>query len=147
MNFKNNKVVPVQKNEGLTRKKTRQEKSSKIYNNRYQLQCKSQQNEIFHNKFIKEIIPCGYCKEKFNLGSNKLQIHCGKCNKFYHCHIGGKCRGDNCKVKMNNGNIEYLSYCLNCCDPFTISNGFCLCLDCKNINKKEKQIKYSGCCF
>ena len=88
------------------------------------------QKEEFHIKFIKEIIPCGYCNKKFNLASNELQINCGNCNKFFHCHIGGKCKGKNCSIIMPDGNIEHLSYCLSCCNPYTINNGYCLCNNC-----------------
>ena len=84
----------------------------------------------FHEKFIREIITCGFCLQKFDLGSNELQISCGGCDKFFHCHIGGKCRGENCSITMPDGSIEHISYCLNCCDSYTAKNGFCICNNC-----------------
>ena len=92
---------------------------------------KSRESIKFHDEFIKEIIPCGFCNEKFNLGSNELQINCGGCDKFFHCHIGGKCRGDDCCIQMPTGEIERISYCLNCCDSYTAKNGYCICNKCK----------------
>jgi hypothetical protein len=93
---------------------------------------KKKQREEFHNRFIREIISCGYCNEKFNLGSNKLQINCGGCDKFFHCHIAGKCKGKNCSIEMPNGSIEYISYCMDCSDILTIKNGYCLCKKCSS---------------
>lgn len=80
----------------------------------------------FHKKFISEIIPCGFCKTLFALGDSQLQINCAGCDKFYHCHIAGKCQCEKCTVEIN-GKKEYSSYCLSCVDPWTINGEFCKC--------------------
>ena len=87
------------------------------------------QREEFHKKFIAEIIPCGFCNEKFSIGDSELKINCTGCDKFFHCHIAGKCNGENCTIEIN-GKIEYSSYCLACVDPLTCKNGFCKCYKC-----------------
>jgi len=76
------------------------------------------------NKFNREVIYCGGCKEPFNLGSNKLKIHCNGCNQFFHCKIAGKCRGVDCTY---NGHTA--RYCFDCVS-LTYSNKECLCKDC-----------------
>ena len=122
--YKINKIVPLREN------KSNRENYDHQNNHKEEHSIASNQRKEFHEKFIKEIIPCGFCKKKFDLGSNELQISCGGCDKFFHCHIGGKCRGENCSITMPDGSIEHISYCLNCCDSYTAKNGFCICNNC-----------------
>jgi hypothetical protein len=125
--YKKNKIIPLKENNN---KKSNIERKNHHENIKREHSIAIKQKEEFHEKFIKEIIPCGHCNKKFNLGSNELQINCGGCDKFFHCHIGGKCKGGNCSIEMPDGTIEHLSYCLNCCNPYTINNGYCLCNNC-----------------
>jgi hypothetical protein len=125
--YKINKIVPLRENKSKRDNYDRVNNHNKI---KEEHSIVSNQRKEFHEKFIKEIIPCGFCSNKFNLGSNELQICCGGCDKFFHCHIGGKCQGENCSIIMPDGSVEYISYCLNCCDPYTTKNGFCICNNC-----------------
>ena len=83
----------------------------------------------FMDKFIKEAMVCGHCKEIFNLDSNKLKVHCNICNKFFHCGIAGECIGEDCTVLDSFGNIHRARYCLGCVSK-TFKNDKCLCKDC-----------------
>jgi len=83
----------------------------------------------FMDKFIKEAMVCGHCKEIFNLDSNKLKVHCNICNKFFHCGIAGECIGEDCTVLDSFGNIHRARYCLGCVSK-TFKNEKCLCKDC-----------------
>jgi len=125
-----NKVLPL--NPNRSSKKTPQERYIVHETIKEKNTIVNKQREEFHSKFIKEIIPCGFCNKKFDLGSNELKINCGSCDKFFHCHIGGKCSGENCSIEMPNGTIERISYCLNCCDSYTCQNGNCICNKCNN---------------
>jgi hypothetical protein len=82
----------------------------------------------FIDKFVKEVIYCGGCKQPFNLGSNELKIHCNLCDKFFHCKIAGECQGDNCTITKSNGEIHRASYCYDCMGLVTDTNK--LCKDC-----------------
>jgi hypothetical protein len=125
--LKKNKIQPICNDVQLIqneRPKTSYKKSRKVKKEEVELNKK--QNEEFHQKFIQEIIPCGYCNKKFTLGCNELKIHCGNCNKFFHCYVAGKCNCDKCSVIINN-KIEHLSYCLNCASTINCKPGFCKC--------------------
>ncbi len=82
----------------------------------------------FIDKFVKEVIYCGGCKQPFNLGSNELKIHCNLCNQFFHCKIAGECSGDDCKIIKENGEIHRSSYCYDCMGLVTQTKK--LCKDC-----------------
>ena len=41
----------------------------------------------YSQTFTAELIPCGGCKQVFDLGSEELKIHCNLCNQFFHCKI------------------------------------------------------------
>lgn len=77
----------------------------------------------------RECIICHHCKKMCKLRDNEIKIMCGECDKFFHCHIAGKCRGKDCTHITGNGS-HTLSYCLNCVDPMTIIDDTCLCNDC-----------------
>ena len=83
-------------------------------------------------KVSKEYIVCHHCKENFNLCSNEIKINCANCNKFFHCHIAGKCRGESCTEILYNSisNSHTLSYCLNCVNHMTVIDNTCLCNSC-----------------
>jgi trimethylamine:corrinoid methyltransferase-like protein len=91
-------------------------------------------------KINKECIVCHHCKQMFNLHSNEIKINCAGCDKFFHCHIAGKCRGKNCTETLHNGTCETtkhtLSYCLNCVNPMTVKDDTCLCNECVLDEKK-----------
>ena len=90
-------------------------------------------------KINKECIVCYHCKEMFNLRSNEIKINCAGCDKFFHCHIAGKCRG-NCTEIFHNSTGETthtLSYCLNCVNPMTVKKDTCLCNECVLDEKKK----------
>ena len=92
----------------------------------------------FHQKFISEIIPCGFCKTLFALGDSQLQINCAGCDKFFHCGIAGKCIGKNCNSDTSIGTNHKLSWCVNCVPPIPFNkekvsgDGYCLCTICFN---------------
>ena len=91
-------------------------------------------------KINKECIVCYHCKEMFNLRSNEIKINCAGCDKFFHCHIAGKCRGNNCTEIFHNSTGETthtLSYCLNCVNPMTVKKDTCLCNRCVLDEKKK----------
>jgi len=91
-------------------------------------------------KINKECIVCYHCKEMFNLRSNEIKINCAGCDKFFHCHIAGKCRGKNCTEIFHNSTSETthtLSYCLNCVNPMTVKEDTCLCNRCVLDEKKK----------
>jgi hypothetical protein len=90
-------------------------------------------------KINKECIVCYHCKEMFNLRSNEIKINCAGCDKFFHCHIAGKCRG-NCTEIFHNSigeTTHTLSYCLNCVNPMTVKKDTCLCNECVLEEKKK----------
>jgi len=90
-------------------------------------------------KINKECIVCHHCKQMFNLRSNEIKINCAGCDKFFHCHIAGKCRG-NCTEIFHNSTGETkhtLSYCLNCVNPMTVKKDTCLCNECVLDEKKK----------
>ena len=90
-------------------------------------------------KIPKECIACYQCKEIFKLKSGQIKINCAGCDKFFHCHIAGKCRG-NCTEIFHNSTGETkhtLSYCLNCVNPMTCNGNTCLCNDCVLDEKKK----------
>jgi hypothetical protein len=75
----------------------------------------------------------------FNLRSNEIKINCAGCDKFFHCHIAGKCRG-NCTEIFHNSigeTTHTLSYCLNCVNPMTVKKDTCLCNECVLDEKKK----------
>ena len=79
----------------------------------------------------RECIICHHCKKMCKLRDNEIKILCSSCDKFFHCHIAGKCRGKDCTHITGNGNNKHtLSYCLNCVNPMTIENDTCLCNSC-----------------
>ena len=90
-------------------------------------------NEKVDHKYIdklrREVIFCGCCKQKFNLGSNLLKIHCNICEKFYHCGIAGECIGKDCSIIKSDGSIHRASYCNNCVEE-KYNNNTCICKDC-----------------
>ena len=83
----------------------------------------------YSQTFTAELIPCGGCKQVFDLGSEELKIHCNLCNQFFHCKIAGKCRGDDCQVIKHTGYKHRASYCIGCVSRI-YKNGDCLCKDC-----------------
>ena len=85
-------------------------------------------------KINDECIVCHHCKQKYKLSSNEIKINCAECNKFFHCHIAGKCRGSDCMhiLECESTYKEHrLSYCLDCVNPITVKNYTCLCNECK----------------
>jgi len=89
----------------------------------------------YANKISREHIVCHHCKGNFKLSSNEIKINCAGCNKFFHCHIAGKCRGKNCTEILHNG-THTLSYCLNCVNHMTCIEDTCLCNQCVLDEKK-----------
>ena len=73
----------------------------------------------YRDKLDKEIITCFHCKDKFHL--HDLQIHCNGCLQFFHCHIAGRCIGNECK-----GTLKYCKDCIS--QQFTKTQ--CLCTSC-----------------
>lgn len=61
-----------------------------------------------------EKILCYGCQNEFTLDSNKIQIHCAGCHRFFHCKIAGTCYGTNCYTETMRGQQHYLSWCINC---------------------------------
>jgi len=90
-------------------------------------------NEKVNNEYIdlfrREVIFCGCCNQKFNLGSNELKIHCNTCEKFYHCGIAGECIGKDCSIITPDGSVHRASYCRGCAQK-NYSNNTCICKDC-----------------
>lgn len=80
-------------------------------------------------KINRECIICHHCKKMCKLRDNEIKILCSSCDKFFHCHIAGKCRGKDCTHTTSNS-THTLSYCLNCVDPMTIIDDTCLCNSC-----------------
>jgi len=74
-------------------------------------------------------ITCYHCKEIFDLKGTNIKINCGNCNEFFHCHIAGTCRGEDC-TGIVNGRPHTLSYCLMCVNPITCRGTTCLCNQC-----------------
>ena len=84
-------------------------------------------------KVSKEHIVCHHCKGNFNLSKNEIKINCAGCNRFFHCHIAGKCRGTDCTEILHNGKEDTkhtFSYCLNCVNHMTCIEDTCLCNSC-----------------
>ena len=112
----NKRVERYRKNSVHPEKDTKHKKEEKV-------------NAKFMDKFVREAMSCGYCKQIFNLDSNELKVHCNICNKFFHCGIAGECIGNDCKVIDSLGNIHRARYCLDCVSKI-YSNRTCLCKDC-----------------
>ena len=85
--------------------------------------------EEYIDAINRECIICHHCKNMFKLRENEIKIQCNGCDKFFHCHIAGKCRGKDCNTIINN-NTHALSYCLDCVNHMTIRDDTCLCNDC-----------------
>jgi len=90
-------------------------------------------NQITTEEFLKETITCKNCKQRFDLRSNEIKIHCTGCDQFFHCGIAGKCNCSECKTVMRDNQIHNLSWCVHCV-PKTQYNkekkdgiGFCNC--------------------
>jgi hypothetical protein len=81
------------------------------------------------DKFAREVIYCGGCKQPFNLHSNELKIHCNLCNQFFHCKIAGPCLGDDCLTITDDGKEHRARYCYDCVGKI-YNTGNCLCKDC-----------------
>lgn len=92
---------------------------------------KNDKNTIIENveRLNRECIVCYHCKKMCKLRDNEIKIMCSSCDKFFHCHIAGKCRGKDCTHTTSNG-AHTLSYCLNCVNPMTIKDNTCLCNSC-----------------
>ena len=92
---------------------------------------KNDKNTIIENveRLNRECIVCYHCKKMCKLRDNEIKIMCGSCDKFFHCHIAGKCRGKDCTHTTSNS-THTLSYCLNCVNPMTIMDDTCLCNSC-----------------
>ena len=113
------KVKRYQMNKGVPEK---QKSSERVY---------EKVDAKFMDKFIKEAMSCGHCKQIFNLDSNKLKVHCNICNKFFHCAIARECIGEDCTILDDFGKIHKARYCLSCVSK-TFKNGKCLCKDCSS---------------
>ena len=65
-----------------------------------------------------------------------MKLYCNGCERFYHCHIAGRCIGDNCVFKLYNGQDHRMGYCLNCVDlnlkiNQDLKSNECLCKRCQ----------------
>lgn len=84
-----------------------------------------------------EILLCNGCNQDFSLESNKIQIHCAGCHKFYHCKIAGTCYGPNCSETIR-GKTHHLSWCIQCVPGIPENNinkvrtDKCICHQCSN---------------
>ena len=116
----NKRVKRYRKNSVHPEKNTKHEKEEKKY---------EKVNAKFMDKFVREAMSCGCCKQIFNIDSNELKVHCNICNKFFHCGIAVECIGNDCKVIDSLGNIHRARYCVDCVSKL-YSNGRCLCKDC-----------------
>ena len=116
----NKRVERYRKNSVHPEKDTKHKKEEKKY---------EKVNAKFMDKFVREAMSCGCCKQIFNLDSNELKVHCNICNKFFHCGIAGVCIGNDCKVIDSLGNIHRARYCVDCVSKI-YSNRTCLCKDC-----------------
>lgn len=116
----NKRVERYRKNSVHPEKDTKHKKEEKKY---------EKVNAKFMDKFVREAMSCGCCKQIFNLDSNELKVHCNICNKFFHCGIAGECIGNDCKVIDSLGNIHRARYCVECVSKI-YSNRTCLCKDC-----------------
>ena len=81
------------------------------------------------DRFSREVIYCGGCKEPFNLHSNQLKIHCNLCNQFFHCKIAGPCLGDDCLTITDDGKEHRARYCYGCVGKIYDTGNY-LCKDC-----------------
>ena len=116
----NKRVERYRKNSVHPEKDTKHKKEEKKY---------EKVNAKFMDKFVREAMSCGCCKQIFNIDSNELKVHCNICNKFFHCGIAGECIGNDCKVIDSLGNIHRARYCVDCVSKI-YSNRTCLCKDC-----------------
>jgi len=116
----NKRVERYRKNSVHPEKDTKHKKEEKKY---------EKVNAKFMDKFVREAMSCGCCKQIFNLDSNELKVHCNICNKFFHCGIAGECIGNDCKVIDSLGNLHRARYCVDCVSKI-YSNRTCLCKDC-----------------
>ena len=102
--------------------------------NKDELMKRKEQEQEFQEKFCAEILECGICLEKFNLGQNKIISECAGCNIFLHCGIAGKCIAKDCSCIVN-GKKESLTYCIRSVNPYLrinlTDNGQCLCKKCE----------------
>ena len=121
----NKRVERYRKNSVHPEKDTKHKKEEKKY---------EKVNAKFMDKFVREAMSCGCCKQIFNLDSNELKVHCNICNKFFHCSIAGACVGPNCSVILD-GKKESLKYCMGCVNPYlkinVMDNGLSLCKICE----------------
>jgi len=81
-----------------------------------------------------ETYECDFCKGVFD-GDN-IKIFCDGCEKFFHCHIAGRCIGENCTVILHNGNKHSSRYCLNCVNLNNklnndLKSDICICKNCE----------------
>lgn len=110
----------------------RKKKIKKIYPIK-KYNCDIKHREI---NISKEMITCFNCNKNFDLGSNKIKIHCAGCNEFFHCGISGKCRGEKCNLKTMRGKEHRLSWCINCVPNIEGNQekldgtGTCICNNC-----------------
>lgn len=118
----NKRVERYRKNSVHPEKDTKHKKEEKKY---------EKVNAKFMDKFVREAMSCGCCKQIFNLDSNELKVHCNICNNFFHCGIAGECIGNDCKVIDSLGNIHRARYCVDCVSKI-YSNRTCLCKDCSS---------------
>ena len=132
-------LEPVSYNKN-TPKESRRDTMKK---NKDELMKRKEQEREFQEKFCAEILQCGICLEKFNLGQNKIISECAGCNIFLHCGIAGKCIGDDCSCIVD-GKKESLTYCVRCVNPYLKvnlrDNGQCLCKKCETSGKVDKSL-------
>lgn len=130
-------IKPIgKKNVSLNRRDT-------MKKNKDELMKRKEQEREFQEKFCAEILQCGICLEKFNLGQNKIISECAGCNIFLHCGIAGKCVGEDCSCIVD-GKKESLTYCIRCVNPYLKvnlkDNGQCLCKKCETSGKINKSL-------
>ena len=81
-----------------------------------------------------EHILCHGCKKCFSLESEEIKIHCGGCDKFFHCCIAGKCVGPNCtyveKITGANHSLSWCIYCVPGLKENKVNGETCICEEC-----------------
>ena len=129
-------LEPIKNDESMSRRDT-------MKKNRDEMMKRKEQEREFQEKFCAEILQCGICLEKFNLGQNKIISECAGCNIFLHCGIAGKCIGDDCSCIVD-GKKESLTYCVRCVNPYLKinlrDNGQCLCKKCETSGKIDNSL-------
>ena len=129
-------IKPMENNKSLNRRDA-------IKKNKIDLMKRKAQEREFQEKFCSEILQCGICLEKFNLGQNMIISECAGCNIFLHCGIAGKCIGDDCSCIVD-GKKESLTYCVRCVNPYLKinlrDNGQCLCKKCETTGDVDKSL-------